>query len=128
MIQKIESLGVKLEPVLPGSATRKRRRSSAIATADANHPHLRPASLLLFRSEILAPTHTRTDLPTRRAAGTVSSHTKRTVVDDRVAIVVETGRDVVRQRRGRLEDRGSCETHRQTFTNKARDQVPEVGC
>src|SRR5688572_5320466 len=82
--------------------------------------------MLLFGSEILAPTQTRTDFPTRSAACTVSANAKRTIVDYRVAVVVESGRDVVRQRRSRLEDYGSCEPHRQTFTNKARDQVTEV--
>src|SRR5215213_4038185 len=105
MVQKIERLRVKLETVFLSRATRHRRWRGPVAAADADHPDLRSANLLHLRSEIRSPTQPRTNFPTRSTAGTITSNAKRTVINYGVAIVVESGGDVVRQRGGGLKNR-----------------------
>src|SRR5215217_340428 len=115
MIQQIKCLRVKLESILLRRRAWHRRRRGAIAATHPNHPDLRAACLLLFRPETLAPAHTRTDLPTRGTTLAVTSNAERPIVDDRVAVVIEAGGDVVREGRSCLEDRRDGETHWQSL-------------
>ena len=105
MVQEVEGLSVELETVLLRGSTRERGRRGPVAATDTHHSDLRTArGLLLFWSKVPAPTQTRTDFPAGCAARAVASDPKGTIVDHRVAVVIETRRDVVGQRRRGLKN------------------------